>query len=461
MVLRTAVVLSLSTASLGQQVTPAHRAAMAAVRERLDLPACATAGPGGRIDAACGVARARKLVEHEAYLLEMAAEHAPAHVGLLRSLLAFPRYVVGGAAPGTSTSSSSSSSSGGAGGAAGSSRQLSSAMRVADPYFMYLNDTIDLANNTCEGRYGPVANKIAEAGLGCAKVDSTNAQAAPTPAPTDQPEDSCAPGSAIGDSMYNGYTCNYELQPLACKAQSDSLCRTHTPVTARDGNWAEKLFENNDCEAPWESGYAVAEHGPGGTEGCSGAWEPVMPERFRADIQSTELQCPVFAARAFAEGITADKATAVEACDAVFEREARRVDAGGDGGGGGVVVGLVVAVAVAAGLGGCFVQQRKKRRQQEQQQQQQQQPVSLAQQMPQLAGAVVAPQMDIQVPAGAMAGSQLQVAHPQTGQLLMVQVPPNVPAGGTFRVSLMPAAAAALPTATAVSLANTNAKMHL
>jgi hypothetical protein len=52
----------------------------------------------------------------------------------------------------------------------------------------------------------------------------------------------------------------------------------------------------------------------------------------------------------------------------------------------------------------------------------------------------VAPQMDIQVPVGAMAGSQLQVAHPQTGQLLMVQVPPNVPAGGTFRVSLVPPA---------------------
>ena len=41
----------------------------------------------------------------------------------------------------------------------------------------------------------------------------------------------------------------------------------------------------------------------------------------------------------------------------------------------------------------------------------------------------------VQVPAGVTAGQQLQIAHPQTGAMLIVQVPPGVPPGGVFSVS--------------------------
>ena len=41
----------------------------------------------------------------------------------------------------------------------------------------------------------------------------------------------------------------------------------------------------------------------------------------------------------------------------------------------------------------------------------------------------------VQVPAGVTAGQQLQIAHPQTGAMLIVPVPPGVPPGGVFSVS--------------------------
>ena len=41
----------------------------------------------------------------------------------------------------------------------------------------------------------------------------------------------------------------------------------------------------------------------------------------------------------------------------------------------------------------------------------------------------------VQVPPGVSPGMQLQVAHPQTGQALLVTVPQGVPPGGVFSVS--------------------------
>lgn len=41
----------------------------------------------------------------------------------------------------------------------------------------------------------------------------------------------------------------------------------------------------------------------------------------------------------------------------------------------------------------------------------------------------------VQVPAGVAPGMQIQVQHPQTGQMLIVSVPPGIPPGGIFNVA--------------------------
>jgi len=41
----------------------------------------------------------------------------------------------------------------------------------------------------------------------------------------------------------------------------------------------------------------------------------------------------------------------------------------------------------------------------------------------------------VQVPQGVSPGMQIQVAHPQTGQMLVVAVPQGVPPGGVFSVA--------------------------
>jgi hypothetical protein len=41
----------------------------------------------------------------------------------------------------------------------------------------------------------------------------------------------------------------------------------------------------------------------------------------------------------------------------------------------------------------------------------------------------------VEVPAGVVEGQQIQVQHPNTGQILVVAVPPGVAPGGVFNVS--------------------------
>jgi hypothetical protein len=64
----------------------------------------------------------------------------------------------------------------------------------------------------------------------------------------------------------------------------------------------------------------------------------------------------------------------------------------------------------------------------------QQQPYS--QQQPQVVGATVvaSPVFHVQLPPGANPGQQLQINHPQTGQPMIITVPPGVVPGGTFPV---------------------------
>ena len=335
--------LTASAAALPSQLE--RNALVAQIKDRLALPRCA-----GPTDAtSCAVSRARKLMQHEGFLTELAERHAPEQAGLLRSLLALPRFVATGAAPPAAAAAAA---------AADPTARRSLAFfdnlptstkeqlqpKVQDSFEKFASATLNLANNTCEGRYEALLAKIMRDGDGCTgllKIGDSNFDSyaptadSPTPAPTPKPTpaptpeggDSCAVGQPTGDSMYWSYTCNYELQPLGCKAQNDALCRTDTPVTARDGNWAERTFANDDCKTPWEVAYNEATHGKdgvGGSEKCTGKWSSQEPERYAEAIASTERMCPAFAARAHLSSLTVSSKTAVETCGQALSRVSRR-----------------------------------------------------------------------------------------------------------------------------------------
>ena len=329
--MKTAAVLSIAmmSAAAVPNSQSARSTLMAQIKDRLALPRCA--GPGDTTS--CVVNRARKLIQHEGFLSEMAQRHAPEHAGLLRSLLALPRFVATGVGP--DPTGRRSLLNFWEQGAAGKGP------KIQDAYEKLEASLINSANNTCEGRYELLVSKVFRDSDGCqaltamgdSNFDGEGEETAPTPAPAPTPglevEDSmsCDEGSAMGDSMYYGYTCNYELQPLGCKASKDDICHTDNPVTRRDGNWAEQVFVDDECEMPGEQGFNEDEHGEGGIGGskdCKGKWPSMVPERFSQEIQSTEEQCPDFATRAYNDAITVSKRSAVETCSQALSRSARR-----------------------------------------------------------------------------------------------------------------------------------------
>ena len=297
-----------------------------------------------------------------------------------------------------------------------------------------------------------LAEKIFSAGKGCRGGDSNaNSDA------EGGGEDSCAEGNDLGDSMYWGYTCNYDLQPLGCTAQDDKdgVCRTNSPATSRDGNFAEKLFENDECKLPSDADYDEAQHGNGGEKGCDGRWNDGKPERFTKDVEDAENTCRNFAKRAYNDGVTARPNTAKETCAETFTRAERREAAASADSARNVIIGAVVGLGAAAA---CFVTMRARKRQREQPPPQQVTPV-MAMAQPQIIQA--ATQMDVAVPPGFPPGSTLQVAAPN-GMQIAVQVPQGAGPGTVIRVPIpAPTPIAAVATPTTVAVGGNQAKMTL